>query len=71
MKIEITFEKTNGEFAAMDFDVTAEEYEDIEFGDLPERIMKAWRKEHRRAQINDWAAVEYGTWKDIRTWRYA
>ena len=71
MKIEITFERLNGELEAMDFDVTEEEYSEIEFGELPDHIMKEWKKKHRKAQINNWAACDYGTWKDIRTWRYA
>ena len=71
MKIEITFERLNGEFEAMNFDVTEEEYYDIEFGELPNRIMKEWKKKHRKAIINDWAACECGTWKDVKTWRYA
>lgn len=70
-KIEITFERLNGEFEAMEFDVNDDEYDDISWGDLPERILKEWRRKHRRAIINDWAACECGTHKDIRTWRYA
>ena len=71
VKVSFTFETLRNDLFGMDLDLTEEEYEKVCHGELPESVMAAWRKKHRKAQINDWAACDYGTWKDIRPWRYA